>query len=134
MTSATDSPSGNTNARRADPGERWSLTSLIRRHKRIAAGSIAVVLALVAVTLVTTVTSPSRQPLADSASCAQWAAATPGQKTAYSHVYIEEYGRFANTAARAAAVEAAINQACTKASYLGEADDLSILAGIRHAF
>lgn len=113
---------------------RWTLTALARKHKRVAAASTAVVLAVIAVTIVTTVSSRGRESLSDSASCTQWAAGTPAQKIAYSHVYINEYGRFANTARNAVAVETAINKACTKASYLGEADDISVLASLRHAF
>ena len=103
-------------------------------HKRLAAAAIVVVIAVVAVTIATTVSNPSRQPLSDSASCTQWAAGTPAQKVAYAHLYINEYGRFANTARNAAAVETAVDKACTKASYLGEADDISVLASLRHAF
>lgn len=116
-------------------GYRWTVTSVARRHKRVAAGALAVVVAVIAVTLITTVSSSARrQPFSDAASCTQWAAGTRGQKLAYAHLYIDEYGRFADTARNAARVEAAIDRACTKASYLGEADDLSVLAGIRHAF
>ena len=113
---------------------RWTLTSLALRHKRVAAGSIVLLVALIVATIVTTVSSPSREPLSDSASCTQWAAGTPAQKLAYSHLYINEYGRSPNTAHYAAAVETAINKACTRASYLGEADDVSVLASLRHAF
>jgi hypothetical protein len=140
MSGATNSDPGNgaPSDHPAAPGpsadHRWTLTALVRAHKRVAAGSIAVVLAVIAVTIVTTVSSPSRQPLSDSASCTQWAAGTPAQKLAYSHLYINEYGRFANTARDAATVETTIDKACTKASYLGEADDVSVLAGVRHAF
>ena len=35
---------------------------------------------------------------------------------------------------RAAGVQAEIDRACTHASYLGEADDISILASLRHSF
>jgi hypothetical protein len=128
------SPSGSSAAIGASAEHRWSITALVLAHKRVAAASIAVVLALIAATIVTTVSSPSRQPLSDSASCTQWAAGTPAQKIAYSHLYINEYGRFPNTARYATAVEAAINKACTTASYLGEADDISVLASLRHAF
>jgi hypothetical protein len=140
MSGATNSdpgssaPLGNPAAPGPTAGDRWTVRALVLAHKRVAAGSIVVLLVVFVVTLVTTVSSPSRQPLSDSASCTQWAAGTSAQKVAYSHLYINEYGRFANTARNAAAVETAINQACTKASYLGEADDLSVLAGIRHAF
>ena len=134
MTSATNSERGDAAAPSSSSGHRWTLMSLMVRHKRVAAVSIVLVVAAIAATLITTVSSPSRQPLSDSATCTQWAAATPGQKIAYAHLYINEYGRFANTARKAASVEAAINRQCTRASYLGEADDMSILASLRNAF
>ena len=133
MTSATDSDPANP-APDGDAGERWTLTALIRRHARLAAASLALVIVLVAVTLLTEVSSPRRVALSDAASCAQWAAATPSQQIAYSHLYIDEHGRFADTAAHAAGVRTEIERACTHASYLGEADDISIIAGLRHAF
>jgi hypothetical protein len=134
MTGATDSERRDTGASGSSADHRWTLTSLMLRHKRVAAASIVLVLAAIAATLATTVSSPSRQPLSDSATCTQWAAATPGQKLAYAHVYINEYGRFANTARNAASVEKTIDKRCTKASYLGEADDVSVLASLRNAF
>ncbi len=139
MSGATDTDPGSASpgapaAPGPSAGHRWTFTGLVLGHKRLAAAAIVVVVALIAVTLLTTVSSPSRQPLSDSASCTQWAAGTSAQKTAYSHLYIDEYGRFANTARNAAAVETAIDKACTKASYLGEADDISVLASLRHAF
>jgi hypothetical protein len=133
MTSATDSDPGSA-APDGGAEERWTLTALIRRHTRLAAASLALVIVLVVVTLLTVVSSPQRVALSDAASCSQWAAATPSQQIAYSHLYIDEHGRFADTAARAAAVRNAIDGACTHASYLGEADDISIIAGLRHAF
>ncbi len=114
--------------------QRWSLRSLILRHKRASAALVGFLLAAIAVTVVTTISNPSRQPLSDSATCTQWAAATSAQKIAYSHVYINEYGAFPNTDRAATAVETAIDKDCTRASYLGEADDVSILASLRHAF
>ncbi len=140
MRTATNSDPGNSAQSgrdapsEASAGHRWTFTALALAHKRVAAASIVVVLAVIAVTLVTTVSSPTRQPLSDSASCTQWAAGTPAQKSAYSHLYINEYGRSPNTARNAASVETAINKACTTASYLGQADDISVLASLRHAF
>ena len=90
--------------------ERWTLTSLLRRHPRLAAASVLVVAAVVAVTILTTVANPRPQPLANSASCSQWAAATRAEQLAYSHLYINEYGRFANTARHADEVRAADRQ------------------------
>jgi hypothetical protein len=134
MTSAANSERGDSAPSGPSANHRWTLTSLVLRHKRVAAVSIVIVLGAVAATLITTVSSPSRQPLSDSASCTQWAAASPGQKIDYAHLYINEYGRFANTAGNAASVEKAIDRQCTKASYLGEADDMSILGSLRNAF
>ncbi|MGH2910780.1 MAG: hypothetical protein ACRDK8_15990 [Solirubrobacteraceae bacterium] len=134
MTSTTDTDPGGSAAPGPGGPERWTLTSLMRRHPRVTAASVAVVVIVVAVTLLTTFSGARRQPLGDSASCSQWAAATAAQQTAYSHVYINEYGRVANTAQNAAAVRAAIGKACTHASYLGEAGDITVLAGLRHAF
>jgi hypothetical protein len=134
MTITRNGDVGGTAASEASSDERWTIASLMRRHARVTAGSLIVVLALIAATLVTSVSDPHRQPLSDSATCSQWAAATPAQKIGYSHVYIDEYGNFANTASEAAAVKTAINRACTHASYLGEADDVTIIASLRHAF
>jgi hypothetical protein len=112
----------------------WTLTSLLLAHKRASLGTIAFLLMVIAVTFVTTVSSPSRQALSDSATCSEWAAATPAQKIFYSHVYIDEYGAYPNTTRNADAIETSINRACIRASYLGEAEDVSVLAGLRHAF
>jgi hypothetical protein len=112
----------------------WTLTSLLLRHKRASLGSIAFLLLVIAVTFVTTLSSPSRQPLSDSATCSEWAAATPAQKISYSHVYINEYGAYPNTTRNADVIETSINKACIHASYLGEAEDVSVLASLRHAF
>jgi hypothetical protein len=114
--------------------ERWTVTSLLRRHPRVTAAAALAVAAAVALTILTTVTNPRPQPLADSTSCSQWAAATRAEQVAYSNLYIDEYGRFADTARRAAEVRAQIGRACTHASYLGEADDLTVLAAMRHSF
>ncbi|HEY3772369.1 MAG TPA: hypothetical protein VGL69_05205 [Solirubrobacteraceae bacterium] len=134
MTSTRNSDTGHDATPGSRTAARWTLASLVRRHPRVAGASLALVIVLVAVTILTSVSDPHRQPLSDSASCSQWAAATPAQQTAYAHLYINEYGRFANTAGHAAALTAAIDKACTHASYLGEADDISILASLRHAF
>jgi hypothetical protein len=134
MTRVTNSDSGGGGAPGSSADEQWSLTSLVRRHQRTAAAGLAVVVVLVAITIFTTISNPHRQALGNSASCSQWSAATPAQQIAYSHTYINEFGAFANTAANAAAVKARIDRACTKASYLGEADDISVIGALKKAF
>ncbi len=135
MTMTTDSdPAAAVSGPGSSDQQRLTLRSLILRHKRASAALVGVLLVVIAVTVVTTISNPSRQPLSDSATCSQWAAAAPAQKIAYSHVYINEYGAFPNTDRAATAVEMAIDKDCTRASYLGEADDVSILASLRHAY
>lgn len=134
MNRVTDTDSRGRKISGSDAGHRWSVTRVALAHKWVAAGSIAIVLIFVAVTVVPTLSSPARQPITDSATCSQWASATPAQKLGYSHLYINEYGRVPNTVQSARAVETMISTACTQASYLGEADDISVLASIRHAF
>ncbi len=114
--------------------ERWSIMSLLRRHPRVSAASLVVVAVAVAVTVLTAVADPHPQALSSSSSCSQWAAATAAEQLAYSHLYIDEYGSFADTARDAARVRTQIGRACTHASYLGEADDITILAAKRHSF
>jgi hypothetical protein len=114
--------------------EPFTVRSIVLRHRRASAGAVALLVALIALTVGTAVSSSSRVPLSDSASCSEWAAGTTAQKSAYSHLYINEYGAYPNTARYAAAVQAAINRACTHAAALGEADDVSVLAALRRAF
>ena len=114
--------------------ERWTLTSLMLRHRRASAAAITIVLVAIGLTIVTTVSGHSRQPLSDATTCTAWASATRSQKVAYAQLYINEHGAFPNTPRYGAAVQTAIDRACTHASYLGEADDISVLASIRHAF
>ena len=116
----------------APPG--WSLTSFMLAHKRASAASIVVVLALIVATVLTTVANPARAPLTDASTCSAWAAGTGAQKIAYALVYIGEYGGGPDTRRTAQTVVTTIDNECVRASYLGEADDVSILASLRHAF
>jgi len=46
---------------------------------------------------------------------------------------VTEHGALAGGAHDAGSVEAAITSACNHAAYLGEADDISVLAALNHA-
>jgi hypothetical protein len=133
MTS-TDTDPGGSPAPGADADARWTLSALIRRHTRVSAASLALVIVLVATTILTTISNPHRASLSDAASCSQWSAGTPSQQIAYSHLYIDEHGRVADSTAEAALVRTEIDRACTHAAYLGEADDVSIIASLKDAF
>ncbi len=114
--------------------EEFSLRALIAQHKRGSAMIAAAVLAVVALTVLTALTGANQSPLSDSTTCSAWAAASTAQKTAYSHLYINEYGDYANTDANAAAVRAEVDQDCVRAAYLGEADDVTVLSALHHDF
>ncbi len=134
MTTVTDSQPGDATASGPSPPQRLTLKSLVARHKRASAAVIALLVVLAALAIGSAVSGSGRQALSDAATCSQWGAATSAQKIAYAHVYIGEYEAVPDTAPYAGAVKASIDRACVRAAYLGEADDVSVLAAMRHAY
>ena len=122
-------------ARPAPPAfEVPTLRGAIRAHKRLFAAAMVVVIVAVGFTVLTTVfSSPSSAgPLSDASTCSQWSSATTAQQTAYSHLYINEH-RDAGFLS-VPAVTSAIHSDCVTAAYLGESDDVSVVAALNHAF
>ncbi len=70
--------------------KQFSLTAAILAHKRGSAAVIAILVVFCVLTIVTAVSGSSAGPLADSATCSQWAAASTGQRAAYSRPYLNE--------------------------------------------
>jgi hypothetical protein len=114
--------------------EPFSISALITEHKRVAAAIVGVFVLMIAVTVVPALAGSSPGAISDSATCSQWAAAPSAQQTAYGHLYLKEYRPAPDTAANAAEVAETISKACVRAAYLGEGDDLSVLAAFRHDF
>jgi hypothetical protein len=114
--------------------EPFSLSALIAEHKRVAAAIVGVFVLMIAVTVVPALAGSSPSSISDSTNCSAWAAAPSAQQTAYGHLYLKEYRPAPDTAANAAEVAQTIGKACVQAAYLGEADDLSVLAAFRHEF
>lgn len=109
-----------------------SLKKLILAHKRATAGVIAVVVVLVGVMVAAALPSAREVSLSDSSTCSAWGSASQAQRSAYARLYVAEY---ANTGARDQdTTEADLNSDCTHAAYLGEADDISLVAAMNHAF
>ncbi len=108
-----------------------SLKTIILRHRRATAAAIVVVVVLIGVMAAAALPSAKAGALADSSSCSQWTSATAAQQSAYAHLYITEH---VSSALSAGNVESAINTDCNHAAYLGEADDISIVAALNHAF
>lgn len=118
----------------ASSWERPTLRGVMRRHKGASAVAIVVVVLLVAFTVAAAVSSSSTAALSDSTSCTQWVAARPEQQNAYSQLYLKEHGALSSGASGPATVRSAITSACSQAAYLGESDDVSVLAAVRHDF
>lgn len=114
--------------------EPFRLKALALGHKRMCALVVGLLLVVIALSVVPALVGSGGGALADSTTCSGWSAASSAQQTAYAHLYLNEYGGLSNTAGSAGAVQRAISSACVRAAYLGEADDVSVLAAIRHDF
>jgi hypothetical protein len=114
--------------------EQFSLSALVAGHKRATAAIVVVVVAMIALTVVPALAGTSSSALSDSATCSQWTTAPSKQQTAYGHLYLQEHRVAPDTDVDADAVTRAISKACVQAAYLGEADDVSLVAAFRHEF
>jgi hypothetical protein len=109
------------------------LKAVIFRHK--AASALAAAVLLIVLSVLASVLLPGGGgALSDSASCSAWASASQSQQNAYSQLYLNEHGRVPSGAAGVSGVRSAINNDCVKAAYLGESDDVTIVAAIEHAY
>jgi hypothetical protein len=114
--------------------EPFSISTLIAEHKRATVAIIGLFLLMIVVTVVPAVAGSSSSSISDSTNCSAWAGAPSAQQTAYGHLYLKEYRPGPNTDANATEVAQTISKACVQAAYLGEADELSVLAAFRHEF
>jgi len=93
---------------------------------------IAVVVVLVGVMVAAALPSAREVSLSDSSTCSAWGSASQAQRSAYAALYITEYR---SSAARDQdTTESELTGACNHAAYLGEADDVSLVAAMNHAF
>jgi hypothetical protein len=131
---STDSELRDAAVSRSAVREPFSLGTVISRHKRASAGAIALVLVLVASTIVPAFLSSSPEAVSDSTTCSQWSSASPAQMNAYSRLYLSEHSALSSGASSASSIRSAISSACVRAAYLGEADDVSVAAAIKHEY
>lgn len=114
--------------------EPFSFTALIAQHKRATAAIVGVFILAIVITVVPSLASSSSASMSDSSTCSQWEDTSSSQQTAYGHLYLKEYRPAPNTASNANEVVQVISKACVKAGYLGEAENLSLLAAFRQQF
>ena len=104
------------------------------RHKLASVGGIALLFVLVGMMAASVLLGSGGEVLRDSSSCSEWSSASRAQQNAYSHLYVDEYGRLLSRGLDAVSIESAINRDCTRAAYLGESDELSVYAAIRNRY
>jgi len=109
-----------------------SLKKLILAHRRATAGVIAVVVVLVGVMVAAALPSARALSLSDSSTCSAWGSASQAQRSAYAALYLTEYPT--SRVRDQDTTEADLTGACNHAAYLGEADDISLVAAMNHAF
>jgi hypothetical protein len=107
-----------------------SLRTIIARHKRETAVVVALVIVLIGTMAATALPSSRATALSDTSTCSEWASGGQSQQAAYARLYVTEYAGSRSSGS----IESALNSACTHAAYLGEADDISLVAAMNHAF
>lgn len=113
--------------------EDLQLRSLIARHKLATLGSLAVVVILLAMLLLT-VLGPKAGAVTDQTSCSQWGSSSQTKQAAYARLYVREHGSLASGATSVSAVETAINNGCMAAFGSDEEDKVSVLQSIRKLY
>jgi Flp pilus assembly pilin Flp len=114
--------------------DRLTFRAIVRRYKAASAVAFGLVLALIAVVLAAAASGPSTTPLSDATSCSQWAAATATQQTAYGYLYLREYGDLLSSARAARGVRSTLDVDCAKAADLGDSDEVTVVAAIKHEY
>jgi hypothetical protein len=111
-----------------------TLRAIVLAHKRMSAAVVVVVVMLAAFTVAAAFSSPTTAMLSDATSCSQWHAASAAQRSAYAQFYFRQHGPVRGVASNPASLSAAIAVDCANAAYMGEADDVTVFAALRHAY
>lgn len=104
--------------------KRWRLTGL----------GVALLVVLIGVVTAVGLSSSGNAPLSDATPCSEWASAGSAQRTAYARLYLTEHDALLGLSGEATRVQAAIDSNCAHAAYLGEADEVTVLAAIERHF
>lgn len=106
----------------------------MRSHRKASAVIAAIVLAMILLTVLTSVSGGNGGALTDSTSCTQWASSSASQQNAYAQLFLNEHGALPNGEGTVTTVRSDINSECVHAAYLGESDDVTVVAAVNHAF
>jgi hypothetical protein len=99
----------------------WTVRALFARHKALGIGALALLVLLVAFTVVGVLAS-GPVAVSDSTTCTEWGSANYNQQRAYALRYLREHGSLPGGARDPASVVAAIGNGCTQA-YANDVED-----------
>jgi hypothetical protein len=125
--------------RAEDPGkagerfERPTLLGLARAHKRATAAVAAILIALIALGLVSALGSRVTR-IADSTPCSVWSSAPQRERDAYVALYVKAHGSLPSGASDAATIEGVIDDGCIQSYGFDEADTVTVLQAIRKQY
>jgi hypothetical protein len=111
-----------------------SFKALVLAHRAASAAGLVLLLIVVAVMAAPAFSSSSAGPLSDSASCSEWATNSQAQRSAYARRYLDEHISLLGRVPTADSVESAISTGCTRAAYLGEGDEVTVVGAIKHQY
>jgi hypothetical protein len=110
-----------------------TLRGIARAHKRATAGVAGILLALIAIALVSDLGSRVTR-ISDSTPCSVWGSAPQRERDAYAALYVKEHGPLPSGASDAGTIEGVIDDSCTKAYGFDEADTVTVLEAVRKQY
>ena len=113
--------------------ELWTLRSLLARHKRVALG-LAALLVLVVATTVLSALGSKAGAVSDSTTCTQWGSANQAQQAAYAKLYVKEHGSLRGGGTSASRIIDAINTGCARAYGDDASDTVTVAQAISDKF
>lgn len=95
---------------------------------------LVLLLVVIAAMAAPALSGSSAGPLSDSASCSEWTTTSQAQRSAYAHLYVNEHVSLLGTVPSPRGIESAITTGCTRAGYLGQGDEMTVLGAIKHQY
>ena len=110
-----------------------TLRGLIMANKRVSGAILAVLVALLAIVLMSDLTNRVSR-VTDSTPCSVWSSANQRERDAYATLYVKEHGALPSGAIDAPTIEGVIDNACTNSYGFDEADTVTVLQAVRQQF
>ncbi|MGH2866318.1 MAG: hypothetical protein ACRDNK_01950 [Solirubrobacteraceae bacterium] len=111
-----------------------SVKALLRAHKPASAAGLVLLVLVVAVMAAPAFSSSSAGPLTDATSCSEWTSTSQAQRNDYARRYLTEHVSLLGKVPAAGSIESAISAGCTRAAYLAEGDEVTVIGAIKHQY